>query len=147
GGAISGHVSGLTADELQQANVTASASGAGSASAPVDAGGNYRIEGAPTGTVRVSARVGGPMFAGSTKTSEPKTVMLDAGGSVTADIEFKSNTVVRGRITRGGAPMQSASVMFFPKNGRAQTSGTTTADGNGTYEITGLADGPYNVQV
>jgi protocatechuate 3,4-dioxygenase beta subunit len=147
GGVISGHVTGLTAEELQQATVTAFGSGTGSASAPVDAGGNYRIEGAPTGSVRVSARVGGPMFAGSSKNSEPKTVVLDPGGSATADIEFKSNTVVRGRITRGGVAMHNASVMFFPKNGRTQTSATTTADANGVYEITGLADGPYNVQV
>jgi protocatechuate 3,4-dioxygenase beta subunit len=147
GGVISGHVTGLTADELQQTTVTAFGSGTGSASAPVDAGGNYRVEGAPTGTVRVSARVGGPMFGGSSKSSEPKTVVLDAGGSATADIEFKSTTVVRGRVTRAGQPMQSASVMFFPKAGRAQTSGTTTADANGVYEISGLADGSYNVQV
>jgi hypothetical protein len=148
GGVISGHVSGLTADELQQTTVMAFGSGTGgSASAPVDAGGNYRVEGAPTGTVRVSARVGGPMFNGSSKSSEPKTVVLEAGGSATADIEFKSSTVIRGRITRAGQPMQSASVMFFPKAGRAQTSGTTTADANGVYEISGLADGSYNVQV
>jgi protocatechuate 3,4-dioxygenase beta subunit len=147
GGIITGHVSGLTADELQQTTVTAFGSGSGNASAPVDAGGNYRVEGAPVGTVRVSARVGGPMFTGASKSSEPKTVVLEAGGSVTADIEFKSNTVVRGRVTRAGAPMQSASVMFYPKNGRAQTSGTTTADANGVYEISGLADGTYNVQV
>jgi hypothetical protein len=43
--------------------------------------------------------------------------------------------------------MHNASVMFYPKGGRAQTSATTTADANGVYEITGLADGPYTVQV
>jgi len=147
GGTISGHVSGLTADELQQANVTASGVGVGNATAPVDAGGNYRIDGAPTGSVRVSARVGGPMFAGSTKSSEPKTVVLEPGGSVTADIEFKSDTVVRGRVTRAGQPERNATVMFFPKSGKAQTSATTQTDGTGYYELSGLADGPYSVQV
>jgi hypothetical protein len=146
GGTISGHVNGLTAEELQQTNVMASSAGGGVVSAPVDAGGNYRIEGAPTGTVRVTARFGA-MFAGSTKTSEPKTVVLDPGGSATADLDFKTNTVVRGRITRGGRPMQSAIVMFFPKAGRTQTNASTTADANGHYEISGLDDGPYNVQV
>src|SRR5204863_13332 len=114
---------------------------------PVDAGGNYRIEGAPTGTVRVVARVGGPMFSTSTKTSEPKTVVLDPGGSATADVEFRSNANIRGRVTRGGKPLPSAIVMFFPKAGKTQTNASTTADAAGNYEIGGLADGPYNVQV
>ncbi len=147
GGTISGHVGGLTAEELQQTNVTASGVGVGNATAPVDAGGNYRIDGAPTGSVRVSARVGGPMFAGSTKTSEPKTVVLDPGGSATADIEFKSDTIVRGRVTRAGQPERSATVMFFPRNGKAQTNATTNTDGTGYYELSGLGDGPYSVQV
>ena len=146
GGTISGHVSGLTAEELQQTTVFASAAGAGNSSAPVDAGGNYRMEGAPTGTVRVVARVGGG-FGGANKSSEPKSVVLDPGSSATADIEFKSNTVVRGRVTRAGKPMPNAMVMFFPKGGKAQTNASATADGNGAYELTGLADGPYNVSV
>ncbi len=146
GGTISGHVSGLTAEELQQTTVVASAAGTGSSSAPVDAGGNYRMEGAPTGTVRVVARVGGG-FGGGTKSSEPKSVVLDPGSSATADIEFKSNTTVRGRVTRAGKAMPNAMVMFYPKGGKAQTNASATADGNGVYELTGLADGPYNVQV
>ena len=146
GGTISGHVSGLTAEELQQTTVFASAAGAGNSSAPVDAGGNYRMEGAPTGTVRVVARVGGG-FGGGAKSSEPKSVVLDPGSSATADIEFKSDTTVRGRVTRAGKPMPNAMVMFFPKGGKAQTNASATADGNGVYELTGLADGPYNVSV
>jgi Carboxypeptidase regulatory-like domain len=146
GGTISGHVGGLTAEEMQQANVMASAAGSGTVSAPVDAGGNYRIDGAPSGTVRVVARVGGG-FGGSTKSSEPKTVVLDPGGSATADIEFKSDTVVRGRIIRAGQPLRNALVLFFPKAGKAQTNASTNSDGNGNYELSGLADGPYNVQV
>lgn len=146
GGTITGHVSGLTAEELQQTTVSASAAGAGNASSPVDAGGNYRIEGSPTGSVRVVARVGGN-FVGGSKSSEPKTVVLDAGGSATADIEFKSNTVVRGHVTQAGRPMPNAMVMFIPKGAKAQTSASASADGNGYYEITGLADGPYSVQV
>ena len=146
GGTISGHVSGLTAEELQQTTVFASAAGTGSSSAPVDVGGNYRMEGAPTGTVRVVARVGGG-FGGGAKSSEPKSVVLDPGSSATADIEFKSNTTIRGRVTRAGKAMPNAVVMFFPKGGKAQTNASATADGNGVYELTGLADGPYNVSV
>jgi protocatechuate 3,4-dioxygenase beta subunit len=145
GGTISGHVNGLTADEMQQTNVMASVAGGGSVSAPVDGGGNYRIDGAPTGTVRVVARSG--MMLGSSKTSEPKTVVLDPGGSATADLDFHSQTVVRGHVTRGGRPLQNAMVMFFPRAAKAQTNATTNADSSGYYEMNGLDDGPYAVQV
>ena len=110
GGVITGHVNGLTAQELEQTTVYASGSGGGGgalmgggdATAPVDSGGNFRIEGAPSGTVRVSARTGA-MFGGSSKSAAPKTVELEPGGTAQVDIDFKSSTVIRGRVTRNGA--------------------------------------------
>ena len=115
GGVITGHVNGLTAQELEQATVSASVSGSGgggpfggggNVSAPVDSGGNYRMEGAPSGTVRISARTGA-MFGGSSKSAAPKTVELDAGGTAQVDIDFKSDTVISGRIMRNGVPWQT----------------------------------------
>ncbi|MEO6259895.1 MAG: carboxypeptidase-like regulatory domain-containing protein, partial [Thermoanaerobaculia bacterium] len=73
GGVLSGHVTGLSEKELQQTTVFAW-SPTGEVSAPVDTGGGFRIEGAPLGTVRVYARVGGGMSG--IKTSSPKTVQL-----------------------------------------------------------------------
>jgi hypothetical protein len=151
GGVITGHVNGLTAPELEQATVTASAiggggpMGGGTVSAPVDAGGNFRIEGAPSGTVRVGARTGA-MFGGTSKSAAQKTVELEAGGTATVDIDFKSSTVIRGRITANGAPVPNASVMFMPRGAKSQTGATTSADANGHYEISGLDDGTYSVQ-
>jgi hypothetical protein len=144
GGVISGHVSGLTDAELAQAVVTASNSNGNNVSS-VDAGGNFRIEGAPTGTVRVNARLQ-QGFSGS-KTSETKSVEVSAGSSAQVDLQFRSDTVIRGRVTRGGQPLPGAMVSFFPRNGRAQTNARTTADGSGTYSVNSLDDAPYDVSV
>ncbi|HXH37190.1 MAG TPA: carboxypeptidase regulatory-like domain-containing protein, partial [Thermoanaerobaculia bacterium] len=157
GGVITGTVTGLTAQELEQATVSASASGGGGGgvflgggggnlSSPVDSGGNFRIEGAPSGTVRITARTGA-MFGGSSKTAAPKTVQLDAGGTAQVEIDFVSNTVVQGRITRNGTPISNAQVMFFPRGGKSQTSASTAADADGHYTLSGLEDGTYMVQV
>jgi len=145
GGTITGHVSGLTDAELRQAIVTATSTN-GNASADVDAGGNYRIDGAPSGSVRVSARTSAA-FAGEMKMSAPKTVQIDPGSSAQVDIDFTSNTVVRGRVTQNGQPMAGAIVTFFPNGSGAQTAASGTTDNDGTYQISGLQDGTYNVSV
>jgi uncharacterized GH25 family protein len=144
GGTIIGHVSGLTDRELQDMAVMAIGAN-GNASGAVDSSGNYRIDGAPTGTVRVSARSG--QGFGATKTSPVKSVQVDPGASVQVDIEFKSATVIRGRVTRNGQPLANAAVRFAPRNAQTQTTSNSITDSGGSYEISGLDDGSYNVQV
>jgi uncharacterized GH25 family protein len=141
GGTIVGHVSGLTESELQNATVMATSTN-GNASGEVDSGGNFRIEGAPTGTVRVSGRTGRGIGGG--KSSPVQSVQVDPGSSVQIDIQFKTS-VIRGRITRNGQPLPNVVVMFTPRNAQTQASGT--ADASGNYEITGLDDGAYTVGV
>ncbi|MEA2327861.1 MAG: large repetitive protein, partial [Thermoanaerobaculia bacterium] len=150
GGVITGHVNGLTAPELEQTTVYASGAGntggpMGGSTAPVDSGGNFRIEGAPSGTVRISARTGA-MFGGSSKSAAPKTVELEPGGTAQVDIDFKSSTVIRGRVTRNGAAVPNAQVMFIPRGAKSQTSASVAADAEGRYELSGLDDGTYTVQ-
>jgi hypothetical protein len=145
GAVITGHVTGLTDRELQQATVTATTAGSGSTSTPVDANGNYRIDGAPSGTVRLIARTGQGLATGS-KTSPVKSIQVDPGASVQADLEFIA-TVIRGRITHNGQPVTSSVVHFMPRNAQAQTSANSTTDSNGSYEVSGLDDASYNVQV
>jgi protocatechuate 3,4-dioxygenase beta subunit len=151
GGVITGHVNGLTPKELEQTTVFASAAGSGGgpigsgSSAPVDAGGNFRIEGAPSGTVRIAAR-SGAMFGGSSKSAAPKTVELEPGGTAQVDIDFKSSTVIRGRVTRNGAAVSNAQVMFTPQGAKSQTFASVAADADGRYELSGLDDGTYTVQ-
>src|SRR6185436_11872546 len=83
GGTITGRVVGLTAQELQNATVTATSPN-GNASAPVDSTGSFKIDGAPSGTVRVSARTG-QMFGANGKSSPQKSVQVDPGASVNVD--------------------------------------------------------------
>ena len=145
GGTIAGHVTGLTDADLQNTTVTASGANGG-ASAEVDGTGSFRIEGAPTGTVRVSARTGRGFGPGG-KSSPVQSVQVDPGSSVQVDIQFKTSTVIRGRITRNGQPLPNVMVMFTPRNAQSQTQASGTADASGAYEISGLDDGTYTVGV
>ncbi len=146
GGVITGHLNGLTPAELEQATVYASVSGAGGmVSAPVDAGGNFRLEGAPSGSVRVTARTGA-MFGGASKSAAPRTVELEPGGTAQIDIDFKSSTVIRGRVTRNGVPVANAQIVFTPRGAKSQTTATASADADGRYELNGVDDGSYTVQ-
>ena len=144
GGVIYGQVTGLSADELQRASVFAQ-SASGNASAPVDASGSFRIEGAPLGTVRVSANAGGGIGGG--KTSSVQSVQVDTGSQVQVNIAFKTDTVISGHITRNGQAVQGAVVAFNPKNATAQTRASTSTDSNGQYQVSGLDDADYNVSV
>lgn len=142
GGTITGHVTGLSDAELQQATVTATGTN-GSAQAPIDGSGSYQITGAPTGTVRVSARAGG---IASGRSSTAQSVEVDPGSTVQVDLQFPSATVVSGHVTQNGQPVANANVLFMPRSGQ-QTSSSGTTDANGMYSINGLADGTYAVSV
>jgi len=146
GGTIAGHVTGLTEAELQNTVVTATSANGGGASAEVDVSGAYRIDGAPTGTVHLQARSN--RFGPGGKSSSVVSVQVDPGSTATADIQFKSSTIVQGRVTRNGQPMANVMVVFTPRGaaGQASTSSGTT-DSNGSYQISGLDDGSYNVGV
>lgn len=145
GGSIYGRVTGLTPAELESTQVEAR-SGRATAAASVDASGNYRIEGAPIGTVQVSAQVMSRARSGY-KASSAQTVDVTAGSSQQVDIAFRGDIVIRGRITRNGAPLANAGVTFMPKSGthRAMASGST--DEQGMYSIDAVEEGEYTVMV
>ncbi|HJW94897.1 MAG TPA: carboxypeptidase regulatory-like domain-containing protein [Thermoanaerobaculia bacterium] len=140
GGTITGHVTGLSDTELQNATVYASSPN-GNASAPVDSSGNYHIDGAPIGTVRVNARAGQMT---SSRTAPAKAVQVDAGVAVTVDFDFTGDISIKGRVTRNGSePVAGAMVMF---NGVGRNERVST-DSSGRYEVRGLDNGRYSVTV
>jgi uncharacterized GH25 family protein len=145
GGTILGRVTGLA--EADMANVTVSArTGRTSSSAVVDPQGNFRIEGAPTGTVSVSAVLQPRDFAGR-RTSGTQTVELAPGGSQQVTIDFRGDVVIRGRVIRNGKPLTNASVSFNPRRSNAQASSNGTTDEQGMYSVSGLEEGEHNVSV
>src|SRR5262249_23488585 len=115
------------------------------AGAAIDPSGNYRIDGAPTGTVRVSATTGRGFAEG--KSSQAQTVDLAPGGSQQVDITFKNDTIIRARLTRNSVSLAGASVSFTPRSAKATTTYHTTTDDQGRYTATGLDDAPYTVTV
>ena len=142
GGTIFGRVEGLQPDELAQAVVMASGRN-GSSQVSVDGSGNYRLEGAPTGTVRLVARTGG--FGGG-RTSQSVSVEVATGASVQQDIRFATgHGSVRGRVTRDGRPLPNAFVSFSSRDPKIQTSARVQTDAQGQYEVSGLEDGTYTV--
>lgn len=145
GGRITGRVTGLEPAEYSQVRVSASTSAAGASATP-DSTGAFVMEGVPTGTVRVVATKG-MGFAGSLQTTEPKTVEISAGGEAMVDLEFRSDRLVTGRVTRNRTALEGASVRFNPKNPSVQTRGTATTNASGLYEVRGLADGEYEITV
>jgi hypothetical protein len=145
GGTIYGRITGLSAQELSLAQVTASGN-ANYQEGIVDASGNYRIEGVSAGTVRVQASSGMGM-TGSSRRSAPQTVELAAGGSQQVDIAFRDDVVISGRITRNGVPLPSANVGFFPRGNSSRASGSASTDNDGHYSVRGLDEGEYSVMV
>lgn len=142
GGTVTGHVTGLTAAELQQAIVMVNSVNS-YASAAVDASGNYRVDGAPTGTVRIMARTRTGIGGG--RSSQMQSRQLEPGQSIQADIDFGLGSIVTGRVARDGKPVDGAMVGFIPKGIVGQSAGSATTDSGGRYEISGLQDGKYDV--
>lgn len=143
GGTIVGSVRGLRPEDYNTAMVMATA-GRSAASGRVDSTGRFRVEGVPTGSVRVSATAGD--FT-SRKVTPPQTVEVAAGSEVQVDLEFKSDVVIRGRVSRQGRPLVNAMVVFNPVDARVSTRSATRTGASGSYEISGLEPGRYEVGV
>lgn len=145
GGTIYGRITGLTPQEMALANVSADA-GTSYQEGTVDSSGNYRIEGVSAGTVRIRASAGSGM-AGTSRRAATQTVDLAAGGSQQVDIPFRDDVVIGGRVTRNGVPLPGAIVNFFPRGNSSRASGSSSADNDGQYSISGLEEGEYSVMV
>jgi protocatechuate 3,4-dioxygenase beta subunit len=143
GGVIYGTVRGLPPADMGHITVMAS-SPKGNASAPVDASGSFRIEGAPVGTVRVSAQKRDGL--NESAQSPMKSIQVEAGTPTQVDLEFDVSIVVTGRVTRNGVPLANAPMSFLPNTREASVIRTNT-DNDGSYRAVGLEQATYTVQV
>ncbi|HYK00801.1 MAG TPA: carboxypeptidase regulatory-like domain-containing protein [Thermoanaerobaculia bacterium] len=146
GATIYGRIIGLTPEELALASVTAR-SGRSYVEGNPDPSGSYRLEGAPTGTVTVTAELQSRDVM-SNRTSQRQTVEVAPGGSQNVDLTFRTDITIRGRVLRNGKPLPSATVMFVPKRtGQAQTFASSSTNEQGQYTLNGVEEGEYTVEV
>lgn len=108
-----------------------------SSAGEINAEGDYRIENAPAGTVRVEALAG----EGLKETHRTRAVEADVapGSEVRVDLAFSAPLTVHGRVTRGGAPLEGVKVRF-----RSYEQVAATTDVNGAYTLS-LRPGEYDV--
>ncbi len=139
GGTIYGRVSGHD-ETLASSIIVRASSREGNAQSSIDVSGNFRIEGAPLGTVTVFAAARG-------SNSPSKQVDVVSGQSYQVDLEFRNDIVISGRVTRDGRAARLSFVSFLPSNARLQSRGSGTTDADGYYTVSGLEPGEYNVNV
>lgn len=77
----------------------------------------------------------------------PKYVDVTPGVEASVELEFESGATVSGRVTRSRTPVSGARVDFRPADWRTRGFGSNLTDSRGVYEITGLANGDYIVDV
>lgn len=154
GGTITGHVTGLAADELPRVRVVANGPSTRAETQP-DSTGNFKLEGVADERVNVSAMV---MASGSSRNSNSQAVQVSGGSAPPVELEFKEGFTVRGRVTRSGEPVAGVAVTFMPRavrGPRREMRAMTTGDGRyeiavsdtGEYGVTVMGRGPYDAGV
>ena len=141
GATITGRVVGLTDSDLSITTVYASGSGS-NARAQVEAGGAFTLRGVPDGKVMVWAMVPGAQA----RQSERKTVEVTEGAAPAVEIDFSQGVTITGRVTQNGSVVSGGNVNFSPKK-RVSTGGSSQINSDGSYAVSGLPSGDFNVRV
>ena len=142
GGTITGRVVGLAPEELSQVRVSASGNNA-NASEHTDANGNFTLTGIPDGSVTLIAyRQGMPM-----KQSPPKVIQVANGSAPPVEIDFGAGLTIRGRVTRNAVPISGGNVNFAPRGRGGVRSPSAMISGDGSYEVSGVEPGDYDIRV
>lgn len=144
GAVITGRILGLAPEQYPNVMIAASDPVAqASAMGSPDANGNYRIEGAPIGNIRVRAVLRG---GDRSRASEFVDLVTQARGSYKADLEFLEHNTLRGRVTRYGVPVRGGTIIFVPKVPPRNGGSASIAD-DGQYEVQGVRSGEATVIV
>ncbi|HWE54116.1 MAG TPA: carboxypeptidase regulatory-like domain-containing protein [Acidimicrobiales bacterium] len=130
-----------TADPLSGATVTATDADGTLTSQVTGPDGEYQITGLESGTVTLTASAPGlvPMSNGTTAVS--------AGTTTIDNIALQAGATVSGTITvpGGGTPPSGTLVEAVSIADGTPTDGTLDIDGDGGYQIAGLAPGRYSI--
>ena len=152
-GSISGVVTGPDNAGVADVVVAASpfdGSPADNVSTTTDAAGHYRITGLGTGDYRVTFAdpgFGVAYYPGTPDIAAASRVaVVDGVDTAGKDQHFTATGEIRGTVTsEGGGAIAGAAVMVTARRGGGGGSSITAADGS--YAVTGLADGTYTVRV
>lgn len=140
---LTGRVVGLPqGDEAGMAMVMATSEEDVSSGAFVDRTRTFRMDDAPAGRVTVRGQVQSPN--GVERSSRPLELTLAPGSETEVVVEFASEIVITGLLTRDGGPVPYATVNFSADH---DGSISARADARGAYEIVGVDPGRHDVQV
>jgi hypothetical protein len=144
GATITGHVSGVPAEQLPQVVVTASG-GTSRNQTYADTNGNFSLTGLPDGRVRVDAFL---TAAGNRRMAPPRTITIDNGVAPLVEINFEEGITVTGHVTKAGAPVSGGNIAFVPAvpSPERQVANAMISP-DGAYTVSGLTSGNYNVHV
>lgn len=106
-----------------------------------DAEGAFTLGELPHG--KISVRAAHPNYAQVLV----QNVELSAGGGEELRIEMGTGGILRGEVTRGGAPLTEMKISVDNQNPGLQPRESTHTDDQGRYEFKGLASGEYRLRL
>ena len=142
GGTITGRVTGLSETDLPYALVSVLGPG-GSSNGRVDAAGNFSISGVADGKFAIDALIPGT----PPRRSARKSVEVVNGSAPAVELSFAEGITIRGRVTQARAALPGVNVGFAPNDPSLGAPAIGHTDADGSYVVSGLASGDYNVFV
>ncbi|HEX8152916.1 MAG TPA: carboxypeptidase regulatory-like domain-containing protein, partial [Thermoanaerobaculia bacterium] len=141
GGSLTGRVVGVPETEMTFVQVVATG-GRTRGNARPDAQGNFTIQGVPDGQVTVYATQHQPRM----RRTAQQVIAVANGTAPSVTLEFGTGVTLRGRVTRGGAPLEVGMLDFRLATQPGMPGVTTTIGRGGTYEL-GMDPGTYRIWV
>ncbi len=138
GGAIHGHVLGVTFDDLADVQIVARSAGEIAVAGP-DYEGAYRLDGLAPGEWTVVAQV-----QRSGRRAQGRATLAESQGEVELDLEFGKGLVLSGEVLWRGEPVPAGWVSA--SGGAAPSPASAMTDGEGRFRLEGLAEGTYQVR-
>ena len=108
------------------------------------ASGTFTIDGVPDGNFSAEAMASVP--GGSGRRSGRVNVAVVSGTAPPLEIAFTDGLTIHGRVTMQGQPLGGANIVFQPTTG-AGTYGNSQVAADGSYSVSGIAEGSFRVVV
>jgi 5-hydroxyisourate hydrolase-like protein (transthyretin family) len=139
GGAITGHLLGLSFDDLARVAISAGGAARGSRGA-ASYDGTYRVAGLGPGSWRVSAEI-----PGSGRRAEGSVTLGPGAEEATLDLDFGAGLTLSGRVTADGEPLAAVTVEVEGLERESRASVAT--DHAGAFAVESLEAGRYRLSV